>query len=178
MTPHRLLPAFFAIAFLSACAAQRKPLPPTPPPAPPPQPVATPVPAPPPADWRDAPVTPGTWRYEDAPGGATARFGGTSETPLATLSCDRAANRLVLRRAGAAPGPVPLTIATSTASRAFTATPAAAPAQQVMLALTVRDPVLDAMAFSRGRFVIEVAGLPTLYLPAWPEVARVIEDCR
>ena len=38
--------------------------------------------------------------------------------------------------------------------------------------------LLDAMAFSRGRFAIDVNGLPSLYLPAWPEVGRVIEDCR
>jgi hypothetical protein len=41
-----------------------------------------------------------------------------------------------------------------------------------------RDPLLDAMAFSRGRFRVEVAKLPPLYLPSWPEVSRVIEDCR
>jgi hypothetical protein len=34
------------------------------------------------------------------------------------------------------------------------------------------------MAFSRGRFAIETAGLPTLYVPSWPEVSRVVEDCR
>ena len=66
----------------------------------------------------------------------------------------------------------------STLTRAFTATPEAGPNPQLGLALVPRDAVLDAMGFSRGRFVIEVAGLPTLYLPAWPEVGRVIEDCR
>ena len=40
------------------------------------------------------------------------------------------------------------------------------------------DELLDAMAFSRGRFVIEQAGAPTLVVPAYPEVGRVIEDCR
>jgi hypothetical protein len=44
--------------------------------------------------------------------------------------------------------------------------------------LGARDPLLDAMAFSKGRFAVEVTGLPMLYLPAWPEVTRVIEDCR
>ena len=44
--------------------------------------------------------------------------------------------------------------------------------------LDARDPLLDAMAFSRGRFAIEVAGQPALYLPSWSEVGRVIEDCR
>jgi hypothetical protein len=44
--------------------------------------------------------------------------------------------------------------------------------------LAARDPLLDAMAFSKGRFAVDVPGLPPLYLPAWPEVTRVIEDCR
>ena len=41
-----------------------------------------------------------------------------------------------------------------------------------------RDPRLDQIAFSRGRFLVDVAGQSRLVLPAWPEVARVIEDCR
>lgn len=44
--------------------------------------------------------------------------------------------------------------------------------------LPANDPILDAMAFSKGRFAIETAGQQTLYLPSWPEVTRVIEDCR
>ena len=44
--------------------------------------------------------------------------------------------------------------------------------------MPARDPLLDAMAFSKGRFALEVAGLPTLYVPSYPEVTRVIEDCR
>ena len=44
--------------------------------------------------------------------------------------------------------------------------------------LPARDPALDAIAFSRGRFALETAGLATLYLPSWPEISRVVEDCR
>ena len=43
--------------------------------------------------------------------------------------------------------------------------------------LPSNDPLLDAMAFSKGRFAIEL-DLMKLYLPSWPEVTRVIEDCR
>ncbi|MDG2003332.1 MAG: hypothetical protein P8J20_08375 [Novosphingobium sp.] len=48
----------------------------------------------------------------------------------------------------------------------------------IAVTLPASDPLLDAMAFSRGRFAVETAGLPTLYVPSWPEVSRVIEDCR
>ncbi len=174
----RVLPTLAAIFVLSSCAAPRKPLPSAPPAPPPPRPVATAAPATPPADWRDAPITPGGWFYEAGTAGSAARFGPDVAAPLATLRCDRAAGQISLLRAGAAAGPLPLTITTSTATRAFTATPHANPAPHLALVFAPRDPVLDAMAFTRGRFVIEVAGLPSLYLPAWPEVGRLIEDCR
>ena len=44
--------------------------------------------------------------------------------------------------------------------------------------LSAWDPLLDAIAFSRGRVGIGVSGQPALVLPSWAEVARVIEDCR
>ncbi len=46
------------------------------------------------------------------------------------------------------------------------------------VSLNPRDPLLDAMAITRGRFAVEVEGETPLYLPAWAEVTRVIEDCR
>ena len=177
MISHRLLTTLAGIAFLSGCAAPRKPEA-APLPVPRPSPVATAVPEPAPADWRDAALTPGTWSYQPGTSGSFAGFGADTAAPMLTLRCERATQRIALLRAGAAPGPLPLTITTSTLTRAFTATPEAAPTPQLSLMFGPRDPVLDAMAFSRGRFVIEVAGLPTLYLPTWPEVGRLIEDCR
>jgi hypothetical protein len=44
--------------------------------------------------------------------------------------------------------------------------------------LPASDPLLEQMAFSRGRFLVTVEGGPSLVVPAWPELARVIEDCR
>ena len=173
----RLLTTLAGIAFLSACAAPRKPEPVVLPAAPP-RPVASEVPAQPPADWRDALLTPGNWSYVAGTVGSVARFGADGAIPLALLRCNRATGRVALHRVGAAPGPLPLTITTSTLTRAFSASPEAGLTPQLTLLFTPRDPVLDAIALSRGRFVIEVAGLPTLYLPAWPEIARVIEDCR
>jgi hypothetical protein len=45
------------------------------------------------------------------------------------------------------------------------------------LALPATDPLLDQIAFTRGRFML-AAGTLELILPAWPEIARVVEDCR
>ena len=40
------------------------------------------------------------------------------------------------------------------------------------------DPLLDAIASSRGRIGFSTSGAPALVVPPWAEVARVIEDCR
>lgn len=50
------------------------------------------------------------------------------------------------------------------------------PLRSVLLAST--DPALDKVAYSRGRIMIETSATERLILPSWPEVARVIEDCR
>ncbi len=100
-----------------------------------------------------------------------ARFG----QGLLDLRCDRAAGQIVLLRSGAAQGEMPVTVLTSSRTQTLTGS---GDGTNVTLRLSARDPLLDAMAFSRGRFAVEVAGLPTLYLPSWPEISRVIEDCR
>lgn len=68
-----------------------------------------------------------------------------------------------------------MTVRTTSAVRAV---PAQAGTGALSATLTPRDPLLDAMAFSRGRFLVETAGAPYLAIPAWAEVARVTEDCR
>jgi len=114
--------------------------------------------------------------------GSVASYGQVGGEPLLALRCermsDRAASRIVLIRAGAESGQVPLSVITTSTARAFTATPQDGPAPSLSVTLSPREPILDAVAFSRGRWAVEVPGLPTLTLPAWPEVARVIEDCR
>lgn len=71
-----------------------------------------------------------------------------------------------------------MTVATTSVIQALSVDPAPGGQPQLIATLRAGDPLLDAMAFSRGRFAIEVNGLPTLYLPAWAEIGRVIEDCR
>lgn len=71
-----------------------------------------------------------------------------------------------------------MTVRTTFGLRPLSSDPAAGKPGWITARLGPRDPLLDQMAFSRGRFTLEVAGLPALYLPSWPEVSRVIEDCR
>lgn len=173
----RLLSLFAGVGLIALAGCV--PAPSTPPPAPAPRPV--PVPAPPPqpapkpaigADWRDWPLTPGDWRYR----AGSATYGVAGGAPLATLRCDLTARRVTLSRTGTAP--TTLTLRTTSAVRAIPATPDAAAPGMLAMAFAANDSFLDAIGFSRGRFVIEGGGLPTLVIPAWPEILRVVEDCR
>jgi hypothetical protein len=154
------------LALIAACVPRAQPpAPPPPAPAPAPAPAPTPAPTPAPApartDWEDAPQTPGDWTYANG----AAAFGLPGQ-PRLTMTCAGGAVRIAVP--GAAAGL--LTVRTETATRAVQATGGIA-------ALQARDPLLDAMAFSKGRFAIEGGG-QALYVPAWPEISRVIEDCR
>ena len=174
------------LAFLSACAAPRKP---EPAPLPPPRPVATAVPAQPPADWRDAALTVGDWRYvrmEQSitrgvpfPTKTVATFSSSPSDNLFELTCEPGTGQVWLGISGIRvpeDDTPPVTITTSSRALALSAPPRQG--NWITVEISPRDPILDAMAFSRGRFMVAVPGMPTLYLPAWPEIGRVIEDCR
>ncbi|MDR2856874.1 MAG: hypothetical protein LBV50_03390 [Novosphingobium sp.] len=137
-------------------------------PPPPPQPLRPTT-----ADWRQAPVTPGDWNWSMESGRSTARFAGG----MLVLRCDRAGT-VTLIRAGAAAGPVPMTITTSSGARTLSASPLPGSAPALAVTLEAGDPVLDAMIFSRGRFMVEAPGLAPIHIPSWPEIGRVVEDCR
>jgi hypothetical protein len=166
------LAAAAALSLLAGCAT-------TPPPPKPAGPVPPPTPAPPPpppqGDWRDLPLSPGTWSYGAAATGSRARFGQGEKTAL-TIRCDKPTRTIRFEPAGARPGA--LVITTSYASRTLPLTASGAGAGAAA-SLPASDPFLDRIAFSRGR-VSYAAGteLPLLMTPAWAEPARVIEDCR
>jgi hypothetical protein len=103
-----------------------------------------------------------------------ARFAGG----LVVLSCNRPARQVTLERSGKGRDPVPMTIETSSETRPVAGASRPGPPPTIAVSFDANDPLLDAMAFSRGRFALATAGLPTLYVPSWPEVSRVIEDCR
>ncbi|MGN6269501.1 MAG: hypothetical protein ACTHM0_06360 [Sphingomonas sp.] len=152
-----------------------------PPPAPAPRPAPAPAPAPTPSprltgDWRDWPLTPGDWTYRSTPAGGVSTFAVAGMTPSVTLSCDRATRRLTLVRAGTVPGTSAMTIVTTSQTRTAPAQPDGRGGSAASFAAT--DNLLDSIGYSRGRFIIQQAGLPTLVIPAWPEIERVTEDCR
>jgi hypothetical protein len=134
------------------------------------------IPAPPAsADFSTATPIAGNWVYS-ATGSTEATFLNGSSQPQLTIHCNAAARRVTISKPATGAAPL-LSIWTSTQTRNIPASynPATA---RLSADLSAYDPLLDAMAFSRGRLAAGVPGQPMLVLPAWVEVARVIEDCR
>lgn len=167
--------AALACAALAACVPPPAPTPaPAPAPAPLPAPAPTPTPPPFAGNWMDAPQTPGDWYYE----AGAARFAPPQSEALLVLRCDRVARTVDVVRTGSPPAATQMTIRTETMERGVSAAPVGGPLPTLVARIPARDPLLDAMAFSKGRFAVEAPGLATLYVPSYPEVTRVIEDCR
>jgi hypothetical protein len=118
----------------------------------------------------------GRWTFTPTALGGDAVFADVAGRAQLTLRCTRAARRVSLLKPAAAAVPS-VTIWTSSARRTVPVSfnPAIA---SLSTEFAATDPLLDALAFSRGRFAINVAGAPSLVLPSWPEVSRVVEECR
>ncbi|GGC10148.1 hypothetical protein GCM10011494_31010 [Novosphingobium endophyticum] len=170
--PILALPLAAGAMLLASCVPQVS----EPPPRQAPTPATAPVPAPAPvakpaADWRDAPITPGDWQWGVTGLVSTANFAAGQFI----MRCAREQGAVSLMRSGSASAPVTITIRTESGARALTAVPVAG---GMAVSVPARDPLLDAIALSRGRFAVEAAGTPPLYIPSWTEISRVIEDCR
>lgn len=150
---------------LAGCVA---PPPTSPPPAPYVTPTSRPTPPPPvplSTDWNDWPFTAGDWQYRRSDGGTLAMFG----TAQIMLRCDFAQRTIMLRVDGATGNIV---------VRATTITRSIGVDSDGRATLSASDPLFDAIAFSRGRFVIERTGQAPIVAPPYAEIGRVIEDCR
>lgn len=119
----------------------------------------------------------GNWTYAQATEGSEAVFTNASGYPQLWIHCTRATRRVSIAVPAAAAVPPFLNIWTSSATRSVASSFNAATGR-LSLDLANYDPLLDAIASSRGRIGFSVGGQTALVVPAWPEVARVIEDCR
>jgi hypothetical protein len=153
---HRSALAALIPALLASCVA-----PPVDRPAPRPAPVTV---APPPPALVPQPVPigaveAGDWRYARTVGGSSAQFG----SGALAFECRPGQGDILVRTPDASG---PMTLRASTTARTIAA-------QDGVVRLSASDPILDALAFSRGKF-----GVGSRWYPAWPELTRVIEDCR
>jgi len=187
----RTLRPFAALPLLTAACCAPVP---EPEPVPTPEPIVTqtapPAPAPPPPppppiverpvyeNWLDAPQTSGDWSYGSEQAETFATFGRNSERWHFMVRCDLRSKKIGFARQADEPAEAPMRIRTETAERLLMLTPLGNSRPLLVVELPANDRLLDAIALSRGRFAVETGGMETLYLPAWTEVSRVIEDCR
>ena len=165
-----------AMLALSACVS------PPPPPAPktvsgPPRAAAM---APAPAltgDWNDWPFTPGDWTYSRDSRGSVGQFGASGRAAMLSLRCDMQTRRVTLSREASASAQH-MVIRTSSSTQQLPAQLTGGTPAYVAAEIMTNDPILDAMAFSRGRILVEGEGQQPIILPSWAEIARIVEDCR
>jgi hypothetical protein len=162
--------ALTALALAGCVPASAPPLPrPAPPPASAaparaPAPVPAPAPAPPPGNWQDGPLSPGDWSHRSEGGRSSASFGVPGAAPSLTIHCT-ADFRVEIGLTGA-PGAA-LVLRSSFGERRLGA-----------VSIAAADPLLDQLAFSRGRILVQAESGAGVIAPSWPELARVVEDCR
>lgn len=136
------------------------------------------VPAPAPSvNYSIARPVGGSWSYARLPDGSEARFIGATGGAQVVLRCARSVRRITISKAAAGPAPS-LLLWTTGLSRTISAPGFDAAAGRLNVQLSANDPLLDAMVFSRGRIAVGAGAMPALVVPSWPEIARVVEDCR
>jgi len=134
-----------------------------------------PVTAPAPVAAAEEAVAPGIWTYGTDERGSRALFGRAETEALVVVRCELPARRIFLSVRGNAPDT--LTLRATSSAKAFAARPTGTTSDYVAVEIAPTDPILDALAFSRGRFSVAL-GTRATTVPAWPELARVVEDCR
>ena len=93
-----------------------------------------------------------------------------------TLRCDKNVRLLYLSRRGNSGSE--MTVRTSSTSKTISVQTTGGLPAYVAAFLQPNDPLLDAMAYSRGRIALEVPGMVNIAIPVWSEIGRVTEDCR
>jgi hypothetical protein len=127
-------------------------------------------------DLSVTPAQPGNWTYTQTADGSESVFRDANSVPQLWLHCTISNRSVTISRAATTAAPS-LNVWTSTTVQTVPAS-----FDQATFRLSFRkpayDPLLDAMAFSRGRIGVAIGSMPPLVVPPWEEVARVIEDCR
>ena len=128
------------------------------------------------ADYSYSPVSPGSWTYRAVPGGSEASFVDTTGAARMIITCGKLTRLVTLSRISAAPASS-LSIWTSSATRHLPSR-FDQPSGRVIAQVRAADPLLDAIALSRGRIAVSMPGSPAIVLPTGAEVDHVVEDCR
>lgn len=118
----------------------------------------------------------GSWTYAATTDGSEATFASEAGATQMTIRCTRSTRRIALVKAASAASPT-MWVWTSSQQKNLPATYDAATGR-VSADVGAYDPLLDAIASSRGRIGFSTSGVAALVVPPWADVGRVIEDCR
>jgi hypothetical protein len=132
--------------------------------------------APAPVDIESVQPISGAWTYRAIAGGSEADFVDAASAVRMEIRCNRSARTVSIVRTGVPAAAPSLAIWTTSLTRTIPARYLAT--KELIADVAASDPLLDAIAFSDGRFATAATGAPMTAVPAWPEVARVVEDCR
>ena len=118
----------------------------------------------------------GSWAYSATADGSEATFSNPQGLVQLVVHCARATRRVTIAKLAGAESPF-LSVWSSSLTKSVPSSfnPATG---RVTIDFAPYDPLLDAIASSRGRIGVTIAGQAPLVVPAWAETARVIEDCR
>jgi hypothetical protein len=128
------------------------------------------------ADLTTATPVGGNWSWAQTADGSEATFTDAYSKVQLTVHCTRVTRRVSIAKAASAAAPF-LSIWTSSLTRNLPASfnPATG---KLSADLAAFDPLLDAIAASRGRIGVSVSGSAPLVIPPWAEIGRAVEDCR
>jgi hypothetical protein len=127
-------------------------------------------------DYSTATPLEGNWTYVAVPGGSEATFANSAAQPQLTITCSRPTRQVTVSKP--ATGAAPFISVWTTAQTRNLPSGYNPTTGKLSATLAAFDPILDAIAFSRGRVEFSVSGQAPLVVPSWAEAARVIEDCR
>ena len=118
----------------------------------------------------------GNWAWAQTADGSEAVFTDAYAKPQLVVHCTRISRRVSIAKFATAAVPF-MGVWTSSQTRSLPSSfdPATG---KLSVALPAFDNLLDAFVTSRGRVGLSVAASPPLVVPAWSEVAHVVEDCR
>jgi hypothetical protein len=127
-------------------------------------------------DFSTATPIAGNWTYAPTTDGTEAVFANSAGSPQLWVHCTRTTRRVTISRPASAAAPfINIWTSSRTQSTASSFDPTTG---RLTVDLGAFDPLLDAIASSRGRVAFTIGTQPPLVVPPWAEVARVIEDCR
>ena len=120
-------------------------------------------------------ATVGNWSYRPITGGSEADFVDSGGHVRLAVRCNRTTRAVSIVRTGMTAAAPYLTVTTTYGARNLASSFAAG---NLTAAVAANDPLLDDIAFTRGKWAIANAGVGALVVPSWAEAPRVFEDCR